>query len=171
MMHLILFDATCPLCCNAVKRIQSWDAKHLFSYAPLESTLADQIFERHRELYQKRCQTWNLVRRLRKFFCLERATIVRAQGASEDKKFAAKPTQPNSKFDTVSGIRQIDSLILIEGFNHHKPRIWLRGRAVMRILWLLGGWRKCIGWMAYLPFGVDGVYRLIARHRHSLKKD
>jgi hypothetical protein len=37
-------------------------------------------------------------------FFLERATIVRAQGASEEKKFAAKPTQPNSKFVTVSGI-------------------------------------------------------------------
>ena len=32
-------------------------------------------------------------RRLRKFFCLERATIVRVQGASEDEKFAAKLTQ------------------------------------------------------------------------------
>ena len=30
-------------------------------------------------------------------FFLERTTIVRAQGASEDKKFAAKPTQPNSE--------------------------------------------------------------------------
>ncbi len=40
-------------------------------------------------VYCGRLETWNLARRLRKFFCLERATIVRVQGASEDKKFAA----------------------------------------------------------------------------------
>ena len=37
-------------------------------------------------------------------FFLERATIVRAQGASEDKKFAAEPTQPNSNFSIIFGI-------------------------------------------------------------------
>jgi hypothetical protein len=43
-------------------------------------------------------KSWNLARRLRKFFCLEQATIVRVQGANEDKKFAAKPTRPNFNF-------------------------------------------------------------------------
>ena len=37
-------------------------------------------------------------------FFLERATIVCAQGASEDKKFAAEPTQPNSNFSIIFGI-------------------------------------------------------------------
>jgi predicted DCC family thiol-disulfide oxidoreductase YuxK len=110
--HLILFDATCPLCQRAVQRIQRWDRQGAFFYAPLESATADKIFQEHPEL------------------------------------------------------KQLDSLILLENFSMHQPRIWIGGRAVLRILWLLGGWRKCIGWMAYLPFGVDWIYRLVARHRH-----
>jgi hypothetical protein len=38
-----------------------------------------------------------LARRRRKFWCLERATIAERQGASEDPKFAAKPTLPKTK--------------------------------------------------------------------------
>jgi hypothetical protein len=57
-----------------------------------------------KQLYQKRSQSWNLVRRLQEIFFLERATIVPAQGASEDKKFAAEPTQLNSNFVTISGL-------------------------------------------------------------------
>jgi len=37
----------------------------------------------------------NLTRRQHKFLCLERATIADRQGASEDLKFVAKPTQSN----------------------------------------------------------------------------
>ena len=57
-----------------------------------------------KRLYRKYLKNWNLTRRLRKFFCLERATIVRAQGSSEDKKFAAKPTKPNFIFSNTFGI-------------------------------------------------------------------
>jgi hypothetical protein len=39
-----------------------------------------------------------LARKRRKFLCLERVTIVRVQGASEDQKFAAKLTQPKTNF-------------------------------------------------------------------------
>jgi len=45
------------------------------------------------------------------FFCLEQATIVRAQGASEDKKFAAKPTQPDSNFSNTFGIYDSKNLL------------------------------------------------------------
>ena len=55
-------------------------------------------------LYRKRSQSWNLLRRLRKFFYLERVTIVGVQGTSEDKKFAAKPTRGNSNLVVVFGI-------------------------------------------------------------------
>jgi translocation and assembly module TamA len=54
--------------------------------------------------YQKRAQSWDLVRRLQNFFFLERTSIVRAQGASEDKKFTTPPTQQNSYFMRVFGI-------------------------------------------------------------------
>src|SRR5579862_5558247 len=53
-------------------------------------------------IYRKCLKNWNLARRLRKFFCLERATIVRAQGASEDENFEKKPTQSKTNFsDTL----------------------------------------------------------------------
>jgi predicted DCC family thiol-disulfide oxidoreductase YuxK len=111
--HLILFDATCPLCNNAVNRIRRWDKQHIFMYTPLDSALAGQLYAQHPSL------------------------------------------------------KGIDSLILLEKFDAHQARIWMRGRAVFRILWLLGGYRKLIGWMAYFPFGVDAIYRFIARHRHK----
>ncbi|HEY2811453.1 MAG TPA: DUF393 domain-containing protein [Rhabdochlamydiaceae bacterium] len=113
--HLILFDSSCPLCWNAIRKVKDWDKKHLFLYEPLSSDMARGVIEEHKELHN------------------------------------------------------VDSLMLIENFRKgEKQRIWLRGRAVLRIFWLLGGFKKCIGWMAFLPFGVDGIYRLIARHRHRL---
>ena len=114
--HLVLFDDTCSLCCNATEKIKNWDKKNLFSLIPLGSAAAHPFLKENTRL------------------------------------------------------KHSDSLILVESFNSPKRRIWLRGRAVMRILWLLGGWCKLIGWMAYLPFGVDGAYRLIARHRHRFNK-
>jgi len=41
----------------------------------------------------------NLARRRRKFLRPERATIANRQGASEDQKLAAKPTQPGAPED------------------------------------------------------------------------
>ncbi|MBS0616151.1 MAG: DUF393 domain-containing protein [Verrucomicrobia bacterium] len=55
--------------------------------------------------------------------------------------------------------KETDSLILVEG-----KKKWIRGRAVMRILWLLGGKWKLVGWLYVVPF-VDFFYRLVARHR------
>ncbi len=57
--------------------------------------------------------------------------------------------------------KEADSLILIEG-----EKKWVRGRAVMRILWLLGGKWKLIGWLYVVPF-IDLFYRLVARHRQK----
>lgn len=67
--------------------------------------------------------------------------------------------------------KTLDSLILIEKFHSPKQRIWLEGRAVLRIFWLIGGFKKLIGWMAYFPLGFDTIYRFVARHRHRLGKD
>jgi predicted DCC family thiol-disulfide oxidoreductase YuxK len=59
-----------------------------------------------------------------------------------------------------------NSLVLVEDFRLNNKRIWLRGRAVFRILWLVGGKWRWLGWLCFLPIGVDLCYRLIARHRH-----
>jgi predicted DCC family thiol-disulfide oxidoreductase YuxK len=61
--------------------------------------------------------------------------------------------------------KNANTLILIENYPT-SPRIWTKGRAVMRILWLLGGWRKLLGWLAFVPLGVDQVYAFIAKRRH-----
>ena len=50
-------------------------------------------------VYRKCWKNWNLARRLRKFFCLERAATV-----VKDTKFAAKPTQPNFNFSNIFAI-------------------------------------------------------------------
>ena len=74
--------------------------------------------------------------------------------------------QAKTFFEEHADLKHLDSLILIEMSHNDKKRIWVKGRAVLRIFWLLGGWRKLIGCFAYLPFGVDFVYSIIARHRH-----
>jgi predicted DCC family thiol-disulfide oxidoreductase YuxK len=55
----------------------------------------------------------------------------------------------------------LNTVVLIE---QPGGKIWLRGRAVFRVLWLLGGWWKLVGWLYLMPF-VDLVYRFIAKHR------
>jgi len=60
------------------------------------------------------------------------------------------------------------TLILVEDFEKEKGRIWVRGRAVLRILWLLGGAWKWLGILAYVPWGFDWAYDVVAKHRHKL---
>lgn len=55
------------------------------------------------------------------------------------------------------------SLILEEN-----GRTWLRGRAVLRIFWLLGGAWRWIGWLYVMPIFPDLIYRLVARMRHHV---
>lgn len=79
-------------------------------------------------------------------------------GKTADDKFIGK----------LSHIKHQNSLVLIESPNGH---IWLRGRAVFRILWLLGGEWKWVGWLYMMPF-VDFFYRQVAKHRHRIfRKD
>jgi len=63
-------------------------------------------------------------------------------------------------------LKNADTLILIENNALSEPKIWIRGKAVFRVLWLLGGWKKIIGALAFLPWGVDALYAIIAKRRH-----
>lgn len=54
-----------------------------------------------------------------------------------------------------------DTLVLLEG----EKRIWIRSKAVFRILKLLGGKYAWMGVFAYVP-GLDFLYRAIAHNRH-----
>jgi predicted DCC family thiol-disulfide oxidoreductase YuxK len=62
--------------------------------------------------------------------------------------------------------KRLESLILIENVQTPKAKIWIKGRAVMRVFWLLGGWRRSLGWLAYAPLGIDHIYSYIAKRRH-----
>lgn len=60
-----------------------------------------------------------------------------------------------------------NSLILVENYQKYSEKIWLRSKAIFRILWLSSSFWKIIGALYILPaFVLDGVYNLIARHRH-----
>ena len=62
--------------------------------------------------------------------------------------------------------KDLNTLIFIETSSKEK-KIWIRGKAVFRILWVLGG---CFAWIGFFHFvpGCDFGYRWIARHRHRL---
>jgi predicted DCC family thiol-disulfide oxidoreductase YuxK len=62
--------------------------------------------------------------------------------------------------------KNANTLVLIENYHNPPSKIWIRGRAVMRIIWLIGRWGKLIGWLAFVPIGVDQIYSFIAKRRH-----
>lgn len=68
---------------------------------------------------------------------------------------------------------ELSTLVLVEGYQEKiGMKIWTRGQAAFRVLWLLGGMWKFIGWLCFIPWGINGIYNFIAsnRHRMSLKK-
>ncbi len=68
-----------------------------------------------------------------------------------------------TKYDKL---KNANTLILMENYRGRFPKVWIKGRAVMRILWLIGGWRKLVGWLAFVPLGVDQIYSFVAKRRH-----
>ncbi|HSW85971.1 MAG TPA: DUF393 domain-containing protein [Rhabdochlamydiaceae bacterium] len=66
-------------------------------------------------------------------------------------------------------LRHENSMVLIEKYLTREQRIWIRGRAAFRILWLIGGLWKLLGWLCFTSAG-DRTYRWIAHHRKKLKK-
>jgi predicted DCC family thiol-disulfide oxidoreductase YuxK len=65
-------------------------------------------------------------------------------------------------------MQQADSLILVEDFQSN-PKLYIMGKAILRIFWLLGGFWSLIGWMNVLPSApFDFFYRIVARNRGRL---
>jgi predicted DCC family thiol-disulfide oxidoreductase YuxK len=63
--------------------------------------------------------------------------------------------------------KDIDSLILIENYGTEQAEITTHGKGALRVLWLLGGCWKLIGWKSFLPSGFfDALYRFVAKNRH-----
>ncbi len=101
-------------------------------------------------------------------FCRRSVGRISAWDAKEQFQFASLL---GNKAQKVLGkdwnrLKNANTLILVENYRTGLPKIWIKGRAVMRIFWLLGGWRKAVGWLAFVPFGVDQVYAFIAKRRH-----
>jgi predicted DCC family thiol-disulfide oxidoreductase YuxK len=63
-------------------------------------------------------------------------------------------------------LKSANTLVLIENDQSPSSKLWIKGRGVMRIFWLIGGWGKLVGWLAIIPFGIDQVYSFIAKRRH-----
>jgi predicted DCC family thiol-disulfide oxidoreductase YuxK len=70
-------------------------------------------------------------------------------------------TAENIFLGNLSQLKNLNTVVLIE---QPSGKIWLRGRGVFRVLWLLGGWWKLVGWFYEMPF-VDLVYKFVAKHR------
>ncbi len=64
------------------------------------------------------------------------------------------------------GLRAENTLVLVESGG----RLWIRGRAVCRIFWLLGGWSRIVGILAFFPCGIDAIYSFVAKRRHQLRR-
>lgn len=62
----------------------------------------------------------------------------------------------------------LDTLVFIENYETN-PQVYVRGKAALRILWLIGGKWALPGSFFFLPaFFYDWIYDLIAKNRHRL---
>ena len=92
--------------------------------------------------------------------CRRTITYLAQQDQKKHFRFAPLDGTTAEKILTIH-LRSLNTVILIE---HPSGKIWLRGRAVFRVLWLLGGKWKFLGWLYNMPF-VDLFYKVIAKHR------
>lgn len=112
---------------------------------------------KHLILFDDRCSLcWRSVNRIRNWDSKKQFDYFPIQGGLAKQVLKTKYDQ----------LKNANTLILIENYQGPSPKIWIKGRAVMRILWLIGGWRKLIGWLAFIPLGVDQVYSFVAKRRH-----
>jgi predicted DCC family thiol-disulfide oxidoreductase YuxK len=81
--------------------------------------------------------------------------------------FSSLRGQTASRLLTESYLKE-NSLVLLENRGKNKNKIWMRGKAVLRIVWLLGGSWRLLGWVVFVPFGADILYRIVAMRRHKI---
>jgi len=90
--------------------------------------------------------------------------------ASFDKydKFRFAPLQSKWADFYIPDKKNLRTMVLLE----RGRGAWIRGKGVMRALWLLGGAWKILGWMYILPKVVlDTFYLCIVKVRHFLTGD
>lgn len=88
----------------------------------------------------------------------------------QEKLFAFAPLQGTTAKQFLKGDParlELDTLVLIENYQSSESSTCLYGKAVFRILWLLGGFWVLLGWISFLPgFLYNWCYRLVARNRN-----
>lgn len=64
-----------------------------------------------------------------------------------------------------------NTIVLVENYKTPQQKISQSGRGALRILWLLGGIWKAIGWICFLPpILYNWIYRFIAKNRYKFFK-
>lgn len=65
--------------------------------------------------------------------------------------------------------KQADSVILLENYGTKDQKLYMLGKAGFRVMWLLGGRWKLLGWVNFFPACLyDWGYRMVARNRYRL---
>lgn len=65
--------------------------------------------------------------------------------------------------------QQEDTLILVENVEKSDQKIYILGKAIFRIFWLLGGLWSILGLMSFLPGWLyNWGYRLVAQNRKRI---
>lgn len=91
--------------------------------------------------------------------------------ADAHKCFLFAPLKGATALQVLKGLsindRKEDSLVLVENYREPHEKIYILGKGALRILWLLGGAWRLLGWISFLPsFLYNWAYRLFARYRH-----
>lgn len=89
--------------------------------------------------------------------------------ADKKQQFYYAPLEGETAAEKLKDFRSkrpdLDTLVLYQNAEH----ILIEGRAILRILWHMGGLYAWIGWLSFLPtFPFDWAYRLIAFNRFRL---
>lgn len=92
------------------------------------------------------------------------------------KLFLFAPLKGKTAFRVLKGLspsdRKEDTLVLVENYRESNEKISILGKGALRILWLLGGAWRLLGWISFLPsFLYNWAYRLFARYRHRFFAD
>jgi len=99
-------------------------------------------------------------------FC--RAAVSKIMKRDTSHLFAFAPLDGKTIEKWLDGPREANTLILLENTESPHPKTWTAAKGAFRILFLLGGKWKLIGWLYLIP-GLDLFYHLFARHRHHFQ--
>jgi predicted DCC family thiol-disulfide oxidoreductase YuxK len=102
-----------------------------------------------------------------------RCGVARIIELDHKKVFLFSPLEGRTAKQALKGkmayLRKKNTIIVIE--NAHRPpcMVWMRGRAIMRLFWILGGSYRWFAWLCYVPLLTDLFYKLIASIRLKFK--